>query len=182
MIAVLNESGAVDAWLVDRLEQRDLKVLGFVSVAPRGRTEDDRERPPTAEEIDAAAPSRKAGLRALNPRWVLLAGGVPLLAYRTDRSITQVRGRAFQTVYGADNPVFYAIWNPEAVRRNEQWLDTFDADLDRLAEMVTSASPWTWAQLDTCTWCGIDCIEQGEVRFDAMGLMYCVPCHRQVVA
>lgn len=133
-------------------------------------------RPPEKDEVAACTENRKKQLWFIKPRFVLLAGNVPLQVYRPDLQVSRVHGRAFQVAYGDDKPIFFPIFHPAAVERNDAWRELVDMDLRVFARIVHDDGHWTTHTPDTCIECGLDCVAAGHIRFDSMGFTYCADC------
>lgn len=93
-LAVLGESPnpAADQVMEDLLRAAGFKVdqvafLNVVSCPVKGRPSDER--------IVACAPNLTLQLELIDPKYVILAGGVPLEQYKTDVKIKDMHGRAF---------------------------------------------------------------------------------------
>lgn len=107
-----------------------------------------RSRAPLQTEINACSTTRKMQLELADPKWLVLAGNVPLRIYRPHMNIGKVHGRVI--FEGALR--LFPIYNPVAGVRNPAWREDMRADLSLLARMVEQ-DDWTLGE-PTCVTCG----------------------------
>ena len=81
-------------------------------------------RTPTASEVVACSDNLHAQLRLIEPKFLLLFGGVAASAFVDGYRVGELRGRWFRTpVRGFDKQVFGLLtWHPAAVLRNRSLL------------------------------------------------------------
>jgi DNA polymerase len=95
-------------------------------------------RTPTAAEVEACKGNLHAQLRLIEPRLLLLFGGVAASAWVSDLRVGELRGRWFKTdIMGLDRTIYGMVtWHPAAVLRNRNLLVDVLDDLRTFRESV----------------------------------------------
>ncbi|NWF96428.1 MAG: uracil-DNA glycosylase [Candidatus Thorarchaeota archaeon] len=92
-----------------------------------------RNRVPNHSEIDACMPYLMRQLAIINPRVVVLLGGIAVSSLIGPWKISEAHGRFYET----EERLFFITYHPSAVLRSPQLVETMRADFRLLAKELT---------------------------------------------
>jgi DNA polymerase len=86
-------------------------------------------RTPRKTEIEACRPYLERQIRTINPRVVVLLGGVAISSILGPWKVTESHGAFFE---GDDNRMYFVTFHPAAALRFPKYADLMAADLQKL--------------------------------------------------
>lgn len=158
----------IDRVLTEAGFHEDMGVCNSVSCWPQGT--------PKPQHIAACRGNKWDQIMVLQPRYLLVLGGVALRSLRPDLAITRGRSRPFLVQPPEGEPILaFATYHPAAALRNGNYEDTMREDVEKFRVLVDACEidPQGWMQYvpSSCSACRLD-----AVWWEACGLGWC-PAH-----